>query len=237
MTFCYCRAQSLQLIYLAPLSSQLKQGQKERSVQSETGLWLFLETRCFSCWCQWCEKGLIIGPKQKRIQLYINDRWRTAEKKISYGLHPRISYSECQAFPRTCSVPHKGSPTDENATCGNVQITCQGMWWVLAIFSGGCWKCWVFCRGLTRVWTRANSLFYFNPQFHSVSCWAFLQKWRATAAFAVCSGTWENLRIFLGRATSQTLCPVMVVLLWNNCKGTDNIPASFLQRLSTYILC
>lgn len=88
-----------------------------------------------------------------------------------------------------------------------------------------------FWRGLTRVWTRANSLFYFNPHFHSVRFWIILKKWRATP---FCSGAWEKLRIFLGRAARQTSC---IVLLRKNCKSVITTPASLLQSLSTYILC
>lgn len=70
-----------------------------------------------------------------------------------------------------------------------------------------------FWRGLARVWNRANSLFYFNPHFHSVRFWTILKKWTATP---LCSGTWEKLRIFLGRAARLTSCIVTLVLLRKN---------------------
>lgn len=138
------------------------------------------------CCCRGCGEGLVAGPREKRIWLYVTERYQTAETNISSGLHPHTSCGEhegCSVLPILCWVLHKRRPVDEKATCFNAQITCWGMWWALTICSGRCWRycvCVIFFsplpRGLARIWTRACSLFYLNPLHPSARYGALLRK-------------------------------------------------------------
>lgn len=82
------------------------------------------------CCCRGCGEGLVAGPREKRIWLYVTERYQTAETNISSRLHPHTSCGEhegCSVLPILCWVLHKRRPVDEKATCFNAQITCWGM--------------------------------------------------------------------------------------------------------------